>query len=54
MQCVQFNKTWINSYKAWAVQRLKNVDVEKYSPLEVNHFVNFVENFEELMERDHS
>ena len=31
-----FNKTWINSHKAWAVQRQKNVDLEKYLPLELN------------------
>ena len=29
-------KFLINSYKAWAVQHQKNVDLEKYSPLELN------------------
>ena len=31
-----FNKTWINSHKAWAVQRQKNIDLEKYLPLELD------------------
>ena len=31
-----FNKTWINSYEAWAAQRQKDVDLEKYSSLELN------------------
>ena len=30
-----FNKTWINSDKAWAVQRQKDVDLEKYWSIEL-------------------
>ena len=29
-------QTWINSYRAWAIERQKNVDLEQYSPLELN------------------
>ena len=31
-----FNKTWINSYKAWEDQCQKNADLEKHSPLELD------------------
>ena len=29
-------QTWINSHRAWAIERQKNVDLEQYSLLELN------------------
>ena len=29
-----FNKTWINSYKAWAAQHQKDIDLQECLPLD--------------------
>ena len=45
------SKTWISSYKAWTFQRQKNVDFERYSPLELNEaFCQFREELRRVEE----
>ena len=50
-----FNKTWINRYRAWAAEHLKNFNLEEYLPVEpYPALCKFNENFEELMEMYHT